>query len=110
MLLTKEINCMISKLNIFQSRGFTCGASCGSEGYGSCHIRLSPNNGTRRYRHPGGWVTKEDAKTKIRATRAGPLERAEQSSPIKGATGGQTVCRNPVAGYIRQRLSTGGQL
>ncbi|KRZ70427.1 hypothetical protein T10_10942 [Trichinella papuae] len=30
---------------------------------------------------------------KIRATRAGPLERAEQSSPIKGATGGQAVYR-----------------
>ncbi|KRX56627.1 hypothetical protein T09_5625 [Trichinella sp. T9] len=32
-----------------------------SEGHGTCHIRISPNNGTRSCPHPGDWATKEDA-------------------------------------------------
>ncbi|KAL1235259.1 1,4-alpha-glucan branching enzyme GlgB [Trichinella spiralis] len=46
---------------------------------------------------------------KIRATKVDPLERAEQTPPIKGSTGSESAYRDPKTGYNKHQQSNGGQ-
>ncbi|KRZ09280.1 hypothetical protein T11_15482 [Trichinella zimbabwensis] len=55
---------------------------------------------------PASWrLEDKERRGKIRATKVGPLERAEQSPLINGATGGQAVCRDPEAGSVYRTLN-----
>ncbi|KRY08276.1 hypothetical protein T12_13681 [Trichinella patagoniensis] len=44
---------------------------------------------------------------KIRATKVDPLERAEQTPPIKGSTGSESAYRDPKTGHNKYRQSNG---